>query len=54
VKIVWDEPKRLANLDTHDLDLDFRDLDIAYFEGSVAVPAGTDVSQRSGDWAGRL
>jgi uncharacterized DUF497 family protein len=37
VKIVWDEPKRLANLDKHDLD--FRDLDIAYFEGSVVVPA---------------
>jgi uncharacterized DUF497 family protein len=29
VKIVWDEPKRLANLEKHGLD--FADLDEAYF-----------------------
>jgi uncharacterized protein len=37
MKIVWDEPKRLANLASHGMD--FADLDEAYFEGSVIVPA---------------
>jgi uncharacterized DUF497 family protein len=35
--IVWDEPKRLANIERHGLD--FTDLDEAFFEGSVIVPA---------------
>lgn len=35
--IVWDEPKRLANLDKHGLD--FADLDEAFFVSSVVVPA---------------
>jgi uncharacterized DUF497 family protein len=37
MKIVWDEPKRLANLARHRMD--FADLDEAFFEGSVIVPA---------------
>ena len=37
MKIVWDEPKRLANLARHGMD--FADLDEAFFEGSVIVPA---------------
>ncbi|MGA0596368.1 BrnT family toxin [Enterovirga sp. CN4-39] len=37
MRIVWDEPKRLANLDKHELD--FGDLDIAFFEASLVVPA---------------
>jgi uncharacterized protein len=36
MKIVWDEPKRLANLASHGMD--FADLDEAFFEGSVIVP----------------
>jgi hypothetical protein len=35
--IVWDEPKRLANIARHGMD--FVDLDEAFFEGSVIVPA---------------
>ena len=37
MKIVWDEPKRLANLVRHGMD--FADLDETFFEGSVVVPA---------------
>ena len=37
MKIVWDEPKRLANIANHGMD--FADLDEAFFEGSVIVPA---------------
>jgi uncharacterized DUF497 family protein len=38
VKIVWDEPKRLANIAKHD-GLDFADLDEGFFERSMIVPA---------------
>ena len=34
--IVWDEPKRLANIANHEMD--FADLDEAFFENSVIVP----------------
>ena len=37
MKIVWDEPKRLANIARHGMD--FADLDEAFFERSVIVPA---------------
>jgi len=37
MKIVWDEPKRLANIARHGMD--FADLDETFFEGSVIVPA---------------
>jgi uncharacterized DUF497 family protein len=37
VRIVWDEPKRLANLDKHGLD--FADLDLAFFLSAVLQPA---------------
>lgn len=37
MRIVWDEPKRLANLKKHRLD--FADLDDAYFENAVVRPA---------------
>jgi len=37
MRIVWDEPKRLANLARHGMD--FADLDETFFEGSVIVPA---------------
>jgi uncharacterized protein len=39
MKIVWDEPKRLANIARHGMD--FVDLDEVFFEGSVIVPAKT-------------
>jgi uncharacterized DUF497 family protein len=37
MKIVWDEPKRLANIASHGMD--FADLDEAFFEDSVVVRA---------------
>jgi len=37
VKIVWDEPKRLANLDKHGLD--FADLNETFFDNALVVPA---------------
>jgi uncharacterized protein len=43
MKIVWDGPKRLANIENHAMD--FADLDEAFFEASVitsgkVTPAG--------------
>lgn len=37
MKIVWDEPKRLANIAKHD-GLDFANLDESFFERSIVVP----------------
>jgi uncharacterized DUF497 family protein len=37
MKILWDEPKRLANLDKHGLD--FADLTLEFFLESVIIPA---------------
>jgi uncharacterized protein len=37
VKIVWDEPKRLANLDKHGLD--FADLNETFFDSAVVLPS---------------
>ena len=44
MRIVWDEPKRLANLDKHGLD--FADLNEAFFENALVLPA------RNRRWAG--
>jgi len=40
MEIVWDEPKRLANIARHGMD--FADLDTAFFEGSVTIRAKFD------------
>nr|WP_020173383.1 BrnT family toxin [Methyloferula stellata] len=37
MKLVWDERKRLANLDKHGMD--FADLNILFFESSTIVEA---------------
>jgi uncharacterized protein len=37
MKIVWDEPKRRANIENHRMD--FADLDEAFFEASVITSA---------------
>lgn len=37
MKIVWDEPKRIANLDKHGLD--FAALDVHFFYGATVLPA---------------
>lgn len=44
MKIVWDEPKRLANLDKHGPD--FADLNETFFENALVLPA------RNKRWAG--
>ena len=36
MKIVWDEPKRLANLDKHGLD--FADLNETFFDDALVLP----------------
>ncbi|OQW56395.1 MAG: hypothetical protein A4S14_00410 [Proteobacteria bacterium SG_bin9] len=37
MKIVWDEPKRLANLKKHRLD--FKDLNEVFFDNAVIIPS---------------
>jgi uncharacterized DUF497 family protein len=37
MKIIWDEPKRLKNIEKHDLD--FVDLEIGFFASSLIVNA---------------
>jgi uncharacterized protein len=37
LKIVWDEPKRLANLAKHELD--FADLNETFFDKALALPS---------------
>jgi uncharacterized DUF497 family protein len=37
MKIVWDEPKRLANLDKHELD--FADLNETFFDNALVIPS---------------
>ena len=38
MRIVWDEPKRLANIASHE-GLDFAHLTIDFFEGAKVIPA---------------
>jgi uncharacterized DUF497 family protein len=38
MRIAWDEPKRLANIDSHE-GLDFADLTIDFFESAKVIPA---------------
>ena len=37
MKIAWDEPKRLANLDKHGLD--FADLNESFFDNALVLPS---------------
>jgi uncharacterized DUF497 family protein len=39
MKIAWDEPKRLANLDKHGLD--FADLNETFFDTALVLPSHT-------------
>jgi uncharacterized protein len=45
MKIVWDEPKRLANIEKHGLD--FADLNEAFFDSALIMP-----SHRAKRWVG--
>jgi uncharacterized DUF497 family protein len=40
MRIVWDEPKRLANIVNHEMD--FADLDETFFERAVITPVKFD------------
>jgi hypothetical protein len=40
VKIIWDEPKRLANLDKHGMD--FADLNEKFFDTALVLQAKRD------------
>ena len=46
MQIVWDEPKRLANLDKHGLD--FADLSVEFFSGAVVRPVRSERLQAIG------
>ena len=37
MKIVWDEPKRLSNIDKHGMD--FADLDLEFFDAAMIAPS---------------
>ena len=39
MEIVWDEPKRIANLDKHGLD--FADLDETFFDNALVIPSNS-------------
>jgi uncharacterized protein len=51
VRIVWDEPKRLANLDRHGLD--FRTVTLAFFVSALVRPTREDRRQAIGYLDGR-
>jgi uncharacterized DUF497 family protein len=50
MKIVWDEPKRLANLESRGLD--FADLTVEFFAASVVVPAKLGRLKAIGEFGG--
>jgi uncharacterized DUF497 family protein len=57
MEIVWDEPKRLANLDKHGLD--FADLNETFFDTALVVPSrpqalGRDRRQYPGRYRRRV
>ena len=37
MKIIWDEPKRIANLDKHEMD--FADLTVEFFADAIVYPS---------------
>ncbi|MEY9100499.1 uncharacterized DUF497 family protein [Sinorhizobium fredii] len=46
MKITWDEPKRIANIEKHGLD--FADLSLEFFLASLVVPAKNGRSKAIG------
>jgi uncharacterized protein len=45
LEIVWDEPKRLANLDKHGLD--FADLNETFFDTALVLPLTASAGRAS-------
>lgn len=52
MKITWDEPKRIANLEKHGLD--FADLDDEFFLSSIIGPAKSSRYKALGRTAGGI
>jgi uncharacterized DUF497 family protein len=52
MKLVWDEPKRVSNLDKHGLD--FADLTLEFFEGAVYRPGHSGRLRAIGYFNGQL
>ncbi|MBB2973980.1 BrnT family toxin [Mesorhizobium sp. RMAD-H1] len=52
MKIVWDEPKRIANVAKHGLD--FAELTINFFEGAIVVPAKEGRQMAIGEFNGQI
>ncbi|MGN7755695.1 BrnT family toxin [Sinorhizobium sp. 22678] len=46
MKVIWDEPKRIANIEKHGLD--FADLSLEFFLASLVVPAKNGRSKAIG------
>ncbi|UDU18829.1 BrnT family toxin [Sinorhizobium meliloti] len=46
MEIIWDEPKRIANIEKHGLD--FADLSLEFFLASLVVPAKNGRSKAIG------
>jgi len=52
MKLVWDEPKRLANIDKHGFD--FADLTLDFFSTSLIVPAKKNRAMAIGRFEDRI
>lgn len=52
MKIVWDEPKRITNLESRGLD--FADLTVEFFETATVVPAKLDRFMAIGEFNGEI
>ncbi|PZU95542.1 MAG: hypothetical protein DI527_00610 [Chelatococcus sp.] len=52
MKIVWDEPKRITNLENRGLD--FADLTVEFFEIATVVPAKQDRFMAIGEFNGEI
>jgi uncharacterized DUF497 family protein len=52
VKIVWDEPKRIVNLEKHGLD--FADVDVFEWESATIAPSHSGRMKAIGNLNGRL
>jgi uncharacterized protein len=52
VKIIWDEPKRVANLSKHGFD--FRDITLEFFAASIFIPAKGRRFKAVGRFDGRM
>ncbi|MCP1198433.1 BrnT family toxin [Notoacmeibacter sp. MSK16QG-6] len=52
MKIVWDEPKRLTNLDKHGMN--FADLTVEFFEAATIYPGNGNRIVSIGHWNGQI